>query len=140
MAYLLDTNVISEQTKPVPDPGVLNWLAAHAVSETYLSVITLGEIEQGILLLGNTKRSRAYRTWLEKLERDFDGHVLEVNRAVEQTWAKITARALQAGKTLGYADSLIAATGLTHGLTIVTRNTDDFLPVTKDLIVPWLQS
>ena len=140
MAYLLDTNVISEQTKPVPDPGVLNWLAAHAVSETYLSVITLGEIEQGILLLGNTKRARAYRTWLEKLERDFDGHVLEVNRAVEQTWAKITARALQTGKTLGYADSLIAATGLTHGLTIVTRNTDDFLPVTKNLINPWLQT
>lgn len=140
MAYLLDTNVISEQTKPQPNPGVLDWLEHHGVGETYLSVITLGEIEQGILLLGNTKRARAYRTWLEKLEHEFEGHVLNVDRLVEKTWAQITSRAVQTGKTLAYADSLIAAIGVTHNLTIVTRNTDDFVSVTKNLINPWIES
>ena len=139
MAYLLDTNVISEKTKPQPNPGVLEWLEHHAVSETYLSVITLGEIEQGIVLLGNTKRARAYRLWLEKLEREFSGHILEIDRQVEHTWARITARAIQTGKTIGYANSLIAATGVTHNLSIVTRNTDDFVAATKNLINPWLE-
>jgi toxin FitB len=138
--FLLDTNVISEQTKPYPDPGVIKWLEHHGVGETYLSVITLGELEQGILLLGNTKRARAYRVWLEKLEHEFDGHILSVDRAVERTWSKITARAIQSGKTLAYADSLIAAIGITHNLSIVTRNTDDFKAVTKNLINPWHDS
>jgi toxin FitB len=135
--FLLDTNVISEQTKPQPDPGVTDWLERHGVGESYLSVITLGEIEQGILLLGNSKRARAYRAWLEKLEHEFDGRILGVDRAVERTWAKITARAIQTGKTLAYADSLIAAIGVTHNLSIVTRNTDDFVSVTKNLVNPW---
>ena len=136
--FLLDTNVISEQTKPQPDPGVTDWLERHGVGETYLSVITLGEIEQGILLLGNSKRARAYRVWLEKLEHEFDGRILGVDRAVERTWSKITARAIQTGKKLAYADSLIAAIGVMYNLIIVTRNTDDFMSVTKNLVNPWL--
>ena len=137
MAYLLDTNVISEQTKPQPNLGVLDWLENHSVSETYLSVITLGEIEQGILLLGNTKRARAYRMWLENLEQEFDGRILEVTRLVEKNWAELTRRAIQTSKTVGYADSLIAATASTHNLTVVTRNTTDFQNVMKKLINPW---
>ena len=137
MPYLLDTNVISEQTKPQPNPNVLAWLDDHGVGETYLSVITLGEIEQGILLLGNTKRARAYRAWLEKLEDGFAGRILDVDRTVERTWATITSRAIQSGRTLGYADALIAATAVTHHLTIVTRNTEDFVAVTKHLVNPW---
>ena len=137
MAYLLDTNVVSEQTKPQPNIGVLDWLENHSVSETYLSVVTLGEIEQGILLLGNTKRARAYRVWLENLEQEFDGRILEINRLVQKNWAELTCRAIQTGKTVGYADSLIAATALTHNLTVVTRNTSDFQNVTKKFINPW---
>lgn len=138
MAFLLDTNVISEQTKPQPNLGVLDWLERHSVSESFLSVITLAEIEQGILLLGNTKRSRAYRLWLENLEQEFDGHVLTVDRLVAKNWAELTARAIQTGRTMGYADSLIAATALTHNLTIVTRNITDFQSITKKLVNPWM--
>ncbi len=137
MAFLLDINVISEQTKPQPNLGVLDWLENHWVGETYLSVITLGEIEQGILLLGNTKRARAYRIWLENLEQEFDGRILEVNRLVLKNWAELTSRAIQKGKPVGYADSLIAATALTHNLTVVTRNTSDFQNVMKKLFNPW---
>ena len=137
MAYLLDTNVVSEQTKPQPNIGVLDWLENHLVSETYLSVITLGEIEQGILLLGNTKRARAYRVWLENLEQEFDGRILDVSRLVQKNWAELTCLAIQKGKSVRYADSLIAATALTHNLTVVTRNTSDFQNVMKKLFNPW---
>ena len=137
MAYLLDTNVVSEQTKPQPNIGVLDWLENHLVSETYLSVVTLGEIEQGILLLGNTKRARAYRVWLENLDQEFDGRILDVSRLVQKNWAELTCLAIQKGKSVGYADSLIAATALTHNLTVVTRNTSDFQNVMKKLFNPW---
>lgn len=137
MAYLLDTNLLSERTKPQPNAGVLAWLEAHSVSDSFISVVTLGEIEQGIVLLGNTKRARGYGAWLSGVEREFDGRILSVDRAVMHTWAGITAEALAAGRTLGYADSLIAATALTHNLSIVTRNTEDFSFVTDDLINPW---
>jgi toxin FitB len=137
VAFLLDTNLLSEQTKPKPNAGVLAWLEAHSVLESFISVVTLGEIKQGIVLLGNTKRARGYGEWLSGVEREFDGRILSVDRAVMHTWASITAEALSAGKTLGYADSLIAATALTHNLSIVTRNTEDFSFVTDDLINPW---
>lgn len=139
MAFLLDTNVISEQTKPSPNAGVLEWLDQHSVGETFLSVITLGEIEQGIYLLGDTKRARAYRAWLEKLEGDFVGCVLVLDRAIMRTWAELTARTIPLGRPLAYADSLIAATALHHDLELVTRNEDDFKHTGVRILNPWLE-
>jgi toxin FitB len=139
MRYLLDTNVVSEQSKPNPDVQVLQWLERQKVFETYLSIITICEIEQGIQLLGNTKRARVLEIWLEKLEFEFTDHVLGITRDVAKTWAEATAKAIKAGQTLSYADSLIVATAITHDLTIVTRNTSDFSSVTKKLINPWLE-
>ncbi len=139
MAFLLDTNVISEKTRPKPDARVLQWLEGHTVMETYLSIITICEIEQGIRLLGQTKRAVQFQNWLEQLELDFGGHVLSLSRDVARNWAEITAKAIKAGRTLSYPDSLIAATAVTHDLVIVTRNTSDFLGITKKLLNPWLE-
>ncbi len=139
MAFLLDTNVISEKTRPKPDARVLQWLEGHTVTETYLSIITIYEIEQGIRLLGQTKRAVQFQIWLEQLELDFGGHVLNLSRDVGRNWAEITAKAIKAGRTLSYPDSLIAATAVTHDLVIVTRNTSDFLGITKKLVNPWLE-
>jgi toxin FitB len=138
VAYLLDTNVISEQTKPSPNAGVFEWLDQHSVGETYLSVITLGEIEQGIHLLGDTKRARSFRTWLEKLEDEFAGQILDLDRSIMQTWAEMTARTIPLGRTMAYADSLIAATALRNDLVLVTRNEDDFRHAGVQLLNPWL--
>ena len=135
--YLLDTNVVSERTKPNPDENVRRWLSAHRVGETYLSVITLAELEQGILRLGETQRARHLRRFLAELERQFVGRILPIDREVARHWSALTAGAIGAGKTLGYADSLIAATARTHNLTVVTRNTDDFSPASITLINPF---
>lgn len=137
MTYLLDTNVISERTKPAPDPNVRAWLRAHRVSDTYLSVITLAELEQGIIRLGDTKRARTLRGFLESVERQFQGRIRAIDREVAHQWAVLTARALAAGNPLGYADSLIAATAHAHHSTVVTRNTGDFSAVGVPLINPW---
>ncbi|GGR18285.1 type II toxin-antitoxin system VapC family toxin [Deinococcus ruber] len=135
--FLLDTNVVSERSKLVPDERVRGWLQRHRIGETYLSVITLAELEQGILRLGNTRRATELRSFLERLEGQFHGRVLDIDRQVASTWAQMTAQAIQAGQTLGYADSLIAATARTHHLTVVTRNTADFLPAGVPVINPW---
>jgi toxin FitB len=139
MRYLLDTNVVSEKSKPNPDAQVLRWLEHQKIFETYLSIITICEIEQGIQLLGNTKRAQTLELWLEKLEFEFSGHVLDITRDVAKTWAEISSKGIRAGQTLSYPDSLIAATAITHDLTIVTRNTTDFASITKKLINPWLE-
>lgn len=135
--YLLDTNVLSERTKPQPNEQVTAWLGKRTVGQTSLSVITLAELEQGIVLKGDTKRAAELHAFLRRVEEEFTGRILAVDRAVTRTWASMTAGAIQAGKTMGYADSLIAATALTHGLTVVTRNVADFQAVTTDLVNPW---
>lgn len=137
MNYLLDTNVVSERTRPQPNENVRRWLRTHRVSETYLSVITLAELEQGILRLGATRRAEELQRFLTNVERQFQGRILPVDRRVARVWANLTARALREGKALGYADSLIAATAQAYDLTVVTRNTDDFTAAEIALINPW---
>ena len=135
--YLLDTNVVSERSKIQPDEKVMAWLGSHTVGQTYLSVITLAELEQGVLRLGDTKWARELQLFLRRIEEQFTGRILSVDWAVARTWASMTAGAISAGKTLGYADLLIAATARTHGLIVVTRNVADFQAVMTDVVNPW---
>lgn len=137
MTCLLDTNVISERTKRAPDENVRTWLRSQRVSDTYLSVITLAELEQGVLRLGDTRRARELGVFLATIERQFHGQILTIDRDVAYQWAVLTARALAEGTPLGYADSLIAATARAHHLTVVTRNTEDFAAAGVSLINPW---
>jgi toxin FitB len=136
--FLLDTNVLSEQRKPQPDAGVMQWFGGQTISNSLISVVTIAEIEQGILLLGNTKRAKTYKAWLKNLEQDFFGCIVPFDREVASAWAELTSKAIRLGSTLSYADSLIAATALVHQVTVVTRNTNDFkafVPVFN----PWLE-
>ena len=137
MSYLLDTNVISERTRPQPDENVRRWLSNHRVGETFLSVITLAELEQGVLRLGDTRRAGELREFLATVERQFQGRILPVDRDVAHAWAALTSQAQDAGRGLGCADSLIAATARRHNLTVVTRNVSDFAAAGVPLINPW---
>lgn len=137
MNYLLDTNVVSERTRPQPNENVRRWLRTHRVGETYLSVITLAELEQGILRLGETRRAKELQDFLANIERQFQGRILPVDRRAAHVWATLTARALREGNALGYADSLIAATARAHNLTVVTRDTSDFAAAGVGLVNPW---
>jgi predicted nucleic acid-binding protein len=126
--FLIDTNVLSEYNRPEgPDAGVKRWLETTEGNAQYVSIITLAEIQKGIELLVEGKRRAQLEQWLtQDLEAWFSGRVLPVDRQVAMRWASLVAQGSRTGRPLPTVDSLIAATALAHGLTIVTRNTKDF--------------
>lgn len=136
---LLDTNVVSELRKIAlgrADPQVAGWDRQQKADQLFLSVMSLYEIEQGILLLErrDPKQSAVLRNWLDgTLFPAFAGRII----AVDATIAMMAAR-LQIPNPRPIADSLIAATAIIHGLTIATRNTADFSGLPLALLNPWL--
>ncbi len=128
MSWLLDTCVLSEYIRKAPAPGVIQWLDEQDEASLLLSVISLGEIEKGILKLHATdpRRSQKLTAWLGKIEQRFAGRILPLDSATLHAWAQLAARAELAGQRLPVMDSLIMATAQCHGLTVVTRNTGDF--------------
>ena len=123
MAYLLDTCVISELRKPHCDPSVATWMAGIQPDEVFLSVITLGEIRRGIELhrAQDTKAAGALERWLLGLESHYAERILPISSAIAERWGRLCLN-----QPLPVSDGLIAATGLEHKLTIVTRNVFDF--------------
>lgn len=136
MSYLLDTNILSEVRKPLPDERVLAWLAAQRLSETYLSVISIGELGEGIAKLGASRRAQELEVWLAQLTESFNGRLLAVDLEVVSVWGRIRAQARQRGRTAP-ADALIAATALVHDLTLVTRNVADVEMLPFKVFNPW---
>jgi predicted nucleic acid-binding protein len=136
--FLIDTNVLSEYNRPGgPDAGVKRWLETTDRQSQHVSVITLAEIQKGIELLAEGKRRLRLEQWLKQdLEAWFSGRILPVDRQVAGRWASLMAQRARVGRPLPTVDSLIAATALAHGLTIVTRNTRDFAGIGAT-INPW---
>lgn len=136
--YLLDTNVISEMRKAQKkraDPGVQRWSNGAKASSLYLSTITILEAETGILLLKrkNPAQAEVLREWLhDHILPGFSGRILAVDAEVALLCAP-----LHVPVTAPYRDALIAATALTHGLTVVTRNVKDFAPMGVKVLNPW---
>lgn len=134
MSWLLDTNVISELSRPAPEAKVVQWLSAHE-DELFLSVLTLGEIQKGIASLPDSKRRRRLTRWLDAEIRPwFAGRLLPVDESVSLRWGRMLA---EAGRPLPAVDSLIAATALTHDMTLATRNTQDLARTGVSLFNPW---
>lgn len=126
LRFLLDTNVLTEGAKPAPDPRVVEWLHAQASLDLAISVLTLGEIQQGVALLARGKRRARLEAWLATdLPRQFLGRVLPVDAAVALAWGRLGAGGRRQGRTLPVIDGLLLATAAEHGLTFVTRNERD---------------
>jgi predicted nucleic acid-binding protein len=137
--YLLDTNVISEYTHAKP-PGerVRNWIDAQDEKALYLSALTLGEIRKGVTLLPASSRRSQLQEWLEvDLPARFEGRVLAIDAKVADRWGAMAGLARLQGIALPIIDGLVAATALTHGLTMVTRNVRDFTVWQVPVINPW---
>lgn len=135
MRYLLDTNVASELQRRRPDPRVLYWVSARPASSLFISALTLGEIRKGAERLKDQQRRAQLEEWIENdLCVWLQDRILPVDRNTADRWGRLMA---QAGRTLPAIDSLIAATALQHGLTLVTRNTRDFQFPGLDLFDPW---
>ncbi len=127
MSFLLDTSVISELVKKSPHAPVLEWLEAQDEMTLYLSVITIGEIEKGIARLSASAHRTRLQSWLRRdlIER-FDNRLLSLDLRAVTRWGVLVGESEKRGVPLPVIDSLIAATALVHGLTVVTRNVGDF--------------
>jgi toxin FitB len=135
---LLDTNTVSELVSVRPNQRVVDWLEASEESRLYLSVMTLGEIRQGVAALPQSKKRTALETWLEvDLQSRFAGRVLPVDGAVADRWGWLMAESQGKGTTLPVVDCLLAATALHHNLTVVTRNASDFAVTGLSVANPW---
>lgn len=134
MTVLVDANVLSEATKPEPDPRVLEWLARHE-RELAVDPLILGEIRFGILLMPAGKRRVRLERWFEEgVERI---HCLSWEAALGLRWAQLLAELRTGGRSMPIKDSLIAATALVHGLPIATRNRRDFEKAGVEVIDPF---
>ena len=123
MRYLLDTNIISELTRPVPRPGVLAGLAAHD-GDLATTAITAGELRFGVELLPPGKRRETLEAHLEAVLTRLT--VLPYDRSAALWHGTERARLRQTGKERPFADGQIAAIAVTRGLVLVTRNLADF--------------
>lgn len=135
MKYLVDATVLSEPTKPTPDPRVIEWLRAHE-RDIAVDPVIVGELRFGILILPKGKKRTA-------LERWFDAgvgrlHCLAWDADTGLKWAELLARLRTTGKAMPMKDSLIAATAIVHGLAVATRDRADFAKAGVRIVDPFV--
>lgn len=138
MNWLLDTCVLSEYLSRLPAPRVIDWLDSQDESRLFVSVISLGEIEKGIIKSRavDARRAQKLATWFGHLQRRFVDRTLAIDGPAMRAWAALSASAEAAGRKQPLMDGLLMATAQCHGLTIVTRNVRDFARY-PDLFDPW---
>jgi len=132
--YLVDVNVLSEPMKAAPSLQVIQWLKAN---ERQLAVdpVIISEIRLGINLMSDGKRKRALDEWFTRGIANLV--CIPIDMATGLRWAQLLARLREDGQTMPLKDSLIAATALTHGLTVVTRNVKDFEKAGVEMLNPF---
>lgn len=134
MTFLLDTDVLSALRRRERNPAVARWLEAQRTTDLYLSVVTVGEIERGIVR--QRKRDQSFSEelarWLDRVLAWYGNRVLGIDIPTALRWGQVSG-------ALGHdsADLLIAATALEHGLTVVTRNTRHFEPTGVAILNPF---
>lgn len=134
MKYLVDANVLSEPTKPTPEPRVVEWLRANE-RDIAVDPIILGELRFGVSLLPKGRRRTALERWFDAGVRRL--HCLPWEAETGLRWAELIANLRRSGKAMPIKDSLIAATALTHDLTVATRNNSDFSKAAVRIVDPF---
>ena len=134
MTFLVDANVLSEPTKATPDAHCLDWLRTHE-RDIAVDPIVIGEIRFGILLLPKGRRRRKLEEWFDGGIRLLECFPWEAETGLR--WAELLAALRKSGRAMPIKDSLIAATAITHDLTVATRNTVDFRKAGVKVVDPF---
>lgn len=138
---LLDTNVVSEPMRPMPDAGVVGWIDAQAIETLYLSAITVAELRFGVAVLPDGKRKDQLRARLEgEVLPLFGDRILAFDLAASEVFARLMAVAQAKGIAIGKADGYIAATAMAQGLAVATRDAAPFHAAGVAVINPWVEA
>lgn len=141
MAFLLDTNALSEVDKPRPDKTFLQWFGQIDDLELYLSCISVGELYKGIELQSDENKKHKLMTRTEEIVAVFGERILDIDQSTTRHWGKLMGQGQQKGITPAAIDALIAAHCLQYQLTLVTRNTKDFKQFSGlQILCPWSDS
>ena len=134
VAYLLDTNVVGETRRKQADPGVISFLEAAESSALFVSVLTLGELRKGVAKKKLEDLDAAVRleNWVDGLEFSFTDRILGVDAAIARLWGEWSAE-----RPRPVVDTLLAATAVRHGLTLVTRNIRHLRDIQVNLLNPF---
>jgi predicted nucleic acid-binding protein len=139
--WLLDTNVLSELRRPKPEPKVLAFVAAQSLDRLYVSAVTLAEIRFGIEVVPNPGRRAELNEWLtHKVRPMFDGRILAVTEDIMFKWRLLVEDGRKTGHTFSQPDLIIAASALHFGLTVVSRDTKDYVRARVPVFNPWTDS
>jgi len=138
MAFLLDTNVVSETVRPRPRQPVLDWMEARNPSDLFLAAQTIGELVRGARKAREKERRERFERWIaQDLARQFDGRVLPFDGRTAAIWGRLMGDGDRAGRRPAAADAQIAAVAIQHGLVLVTRNVRYFAQFDVRLLNPW---
>ena len=139
MAWLIDTNVISELRKPKAERKVLEFVSSTSLSELYISVVSLAEIRYGIELSSDAQKRAALQDWLTfKVRPMFDPErTLPVTEEILIKWRLLLEDGRKTGHTFSQPDLIIAATAAHHGMTVVTRDRSQFDKARVPVLNPW---
>ena len=135
--WLLDTNIISELRRPKPETKVLAFVRGQPLEALYISVVTLAEIRFGIELLPEVTRRSELNDWLaHKVRPMFEDRVLPISEDIMFKWRLLVEEGRRAGHTFSQPDLMIAATAQHHGLTVVSRDTGEYVRARVDVLNP----
>jgi predicted nucleic acid-binding protein len=138
---LLDTNVLSELTRRMPDRGVERWLADQRVADVFISAITEAELRYGVALLAPGKQQFLLAAATEDmLANDFVGRILPFDSPAAIAYADIAAHRRRAGRPMSQSDAQIAVIAQSRGATLATRNVRDFEGCGVTVVNPWIEA
>jgi predicted nucleic acid-binding protein len=136
VAYLLDTNLLSETRKPRPDSGVISFLQSAEASLLFISVLTIGELRKGIVSKKfkdpDPNTASRLAAWVDGLEFSFADRLIGIDAAAAKLWGDWSGE-----RPRPVVDTLLAATAVQHDLTLVTRNIRDVRGIPVKLLDPW---